>query len=77
MSKLKPLWVVTMISPEPGILAPPSPVEIQADFCNAQDDGTLLFRDEIGHELAIIAVIAAGQWLMAKRQVDSKSAWPP
>ena len=65
MSKLEPLWIVTMLSPEPGVLTPPSPVEIRAHICQTQDDGTLLFRDTIGHTQAIIA---AGQWLVVEKE---------
>lgn len=65
MSELEPLWRVIMISPEPGVLTAPSPVEIQAYMCDAQDDGTLLFRDTSGH---IQAIIAAGQWLRVERE---------
>ncbi len=65
MSEIKPLWRVIMLSPEPGVLAVPEPVEIRAHMCNAQDDGTLLFRDARGLTKVIIA---ADLWQRVERE---------
>ena len=65
MSKLDPLWVVTMISPEPGVLTPPAPVKIQAQMC-LESNGALIFGG--GSNASIKTIIASGQWLMAEKE---------
>ncbi len=69
MSEIEPLWRVILLSPEPGVLTAPSPVEIQAHMCNSQDDGTLLFRNARGSTQAIVA---ADQWLMVEKEEDKR-----
>ena len=63
------LWNVTLLSQDPGAIEPPKPVIIRAAMCDVQDNGSLLFRDERGRQ---IAIIAAFQWLMVERENDKR-----
>jgi hypothetical protein len=36
-------------------------------MCNAQDNGSLLFRDKLGRTMVIIA---AGQWLTVEKEKE-------